>query len=91
MEKVLWYLLAGTRGGETRARIIRALTDRPRNANQLANHLDMDYNTVRYHLDLLVEHNVLETGGGGYGQIYVPTDQFIHHEDTFENITDRME
>jgi len=67
MEKALWYLLAGTRGGENRARIIRVLDDRPRNANQIAEELDVDYNTVRHHLDMLLEHDVIEQGGDDYG------------------------
>ena len=91
MEKVLWYLLAGTRGGANRARVIRALRERPRNANQLADHLDLDYNTVRYHLDMLTDHNVLETSGDEYGRIYLPTDQFEHHAEAFERITDQLE
>lgn len=91
MEKVLWYLLAGTRGGENRARIIRALRERPRNANQLADHLDLDYNTVRYHLDMLTDHDVLEASGDQYGRIYLPTDRFDHHAETFDRITDQLE
>jgi len=61
MEKALWYLLAGTRGGANRARIIRLLDDRPRNANQLAEALEVDYNTIRHHLDVLLDHDVVET------------------------------
>ncbi|MDI9644837.1 MAG: ArsR family transcriptional regulator, partial [Candidatus Verstraetearchaeota archaeon] len=34
---MLGWLIAGTRGGETRAKIIEALREQPRNANQLAN------------------------------------------------------
>ncbi len=91
MRKVLWYLLAGTRGGRTRVRIIRALDDRPRNANQLAGELDLEYNTVRYHLDLLGDHDVVEAGGQDYGQLYFLTDRFEGHRDAFEDITDRLE
>jgi len=91
MEKALWYLLAGTRGGENRARIIRLLDERPRNANQLAGELDVDYNTVRHHLDVLLEHDVLERGGDDYGAMYFLTDRFEHHRETFEEITDQME
>jgi len=91
MEKALWYLLAGTRGGENRARLIRLLDDRPRNANQLAEELDVDYNTVRHHLDVLLDHDVVEQGGDDYGAMYFLTDRFDHHRDTFEQITEQMD
>ncbi len=91
MEKALWYLLAGTRGGENRVRIIRALSERPRNANQLSEALDLEYNTIRYHLEKLQEHDVVETGGDDYGALYFPTDRFERYEEEFERITDRME
>ncbi|SEM98019.1 transcriptional regulator, ArsR family [Halorientalis persicus] len=91
MEKALWYLLAGTRGGENRARIIRTLDERPRNANQLAEHMDVDYNTVRHHLDMLEDHDVVEPGGDDYGQLYFLTDRFEHHRDAFEEIIEHVE
>ncbi|MFC4408520.1 winged helix-turn-helix domain-containing protein [Haloarchaeobius iranensis] len=91
MEKALWYLLVGTRGGKNRVRIIRSIDERPRNANQLAEAIDVDYNTVRHHLEMLVEHNVLEKGGEGYGAMYFLTDQFEHNRETFENVTEHME
>ncbi|MFD1645465.1 winged helix-turn-helix domain-containing protein [Haloarchaeobius litoreus] len=91
MEKALWYLLVGTRGGKNRVRIIRSLDERPRNANQLAEAIDVDYNTVRHHLEMLVEHNILEKGGEDYGAMYFLTDQFEHNRETFENVTEHME
>ncbi|MFC5972012.1 winged helix-turn-helix domain-containing protein [Halomarina salina] len=90
MEKALWYLLVGTRGGANRARIIRALSERPRNANQLSECLNVDYNTVRHHLDMLLEHDVVETGGGDYGKLYFLTDRFERHRDRFEAITEHI-
>lgn len=91
MEKALWYLIAGTRGGENRARIIRALESKPRNANQLATELDVGYNTVRHHLELLVDHDVVETGGDSYGELYFLTDRFERHWSEFEDITETLE
>ena len=91
MEKALWYLLVGTRGGQNRARIIRALSDHPHNANQLAEELDVDYNTVRHHLDMLEEHDVVEPGGSEYGKLYFLTDQFEHARETFEMVTEHVD
>ncbi len=91
MEKALWYLIAGSRGGENRARIIRLLLERPRNANQLAGELNVEYNTVRHHLDTLEDHDVVEPGGTDYGELYFLTDQFEQHREEFERITEHLE
>ena len=61
LEGALWYVLTGTRGGTNRVRLLRALNKRPRNANQLADDLDLDYRTVRHHLDVLVENSTGDT------------------------------
>jgi DNA-binding transcriptional ArsR family regulator len=87
MEKALWYLFAGSRGGTNRVRIVRELAERPRNANDLAKRLDVDYNTITHHLDMLREHDVVEPGDSDYGKLYFLTDQFQHHWDQFEEIT----
>ncbi|HEX9341668.1 MAG TPA: winged helix-turn-helix domain-containing protein [Thermoplasmata archaeon] len=59
LRQLLWYLIAGTRGGFNRARIIEALHERPYNANQLAEALALDYRTIRHHLDLLQENGLI--------------------------------
>ena len=86
MEAALWYVLSGTRGGANRARIIRALDDRPRNANQLAEDLELDYKTVRHHLDVLLENNVVTDSGDDYGKIYLPSEAAQVHWDVVEEI-----
>ena len=91
MEKALWYLLTATRGGENRARIIRALSEKPMNANQLADRLDVGYKTVRHHLEALEDHGVVEAGDSDYAKLYFLTDQFEQHRDTFETITERLD
>lgn len=91
MEQALWYLFAGTRGGTNRVRIVRELDDQPRNANELAEELSVDYNTITHHLDMLEEHNVVEASAHDYGKLYFLTDQFESHQETFEQITDKVE
>jgi len=47
MKKVfLWWLIARSKGGENRARIILELKKRPYNANKLAEQLSLDYKTI---------------------------------------------
>jgi len=91
MEAVLWYVLTGTRGGANRARIIRALDERPRNANQLATDLDLDYKTVRHHLDVLEENDVLTDSGDEYGAVYLPTERARDHWDVIEAIIEQVD
>jgi DNA-binding transcriptional ArsR family regulator len=90
MEGVLWYVLASTRGGENRARILRAVDERPRNANQLAEDLNLDYTTVRHHMDVLVENNVVTKSGDDYGAVYLPTEQSRANWDTVEDVLDTV-
>ncbi|MFB6269802.1 MAG: ArsR/SmtB family transcription factor [Halobacterium sp.] len=91
MEAALWYVLTGTRGGPNRVRLLRALADRPRNANQLADDLDLDYKTVRHHLDVLVDNDIVESSGDEYGAVYLPTDQARDHWNVVEEIIEEVE
>ncbi|QDX41574.1 winged helix-turn-helix domain-containing protein [Salarchaeum sp. JOR-1] len=91
MEAALWYVLTGTRGGPNRARLLRAVDDRPRNANQLADDLDLDYKTVRHHLDVLVENDIVQSSGDDYGAVYLPTERAQTHWETVEDIIEEVD
>jgi len=91
MDTVLWQTLAGTRGGPNRARILRALDDRPRNANQLSEDLDLAYNTIRHHLDVLEDNGVITSSDADYGTIYLPSDRARAHWDTVETVLGKLE
>lgn len=91
MEAALWYVLTGTRGGENRIRLLRALDERPRNANQLADDLDLDYKTVRHHLDVLMDNDVVQNSGDDYGTVYLPTPRARQHWETIETIMERTD
>jgi DNA-binding transcriptional ArsR family regulator len=56
---LMWYLLAGTRGGPNRRRILELLRASPANAHQLAGTLGLDYRTVRHHLRLLESNGAI--------------------------------
>ncbi|MFC6835456.1 ArsR/SmtB family transcription factor [Halomarina ordinaria] len=86
MEGELWYVLGGTRGGPNRARLLQAVAERPRNANQLASELGLDYKTVRHHLEVLQTNGLVRDSGGGYGTVYLPSDRVRTNWETVEEI-----
>lgn len=86
MDGVLWYVLTGTSGGQNRLRLLRALRERPRNANQLAEELDLDYTTVRHHLSVLVDHNLITKTGDTYGVIYQLSPSVLDNWSVIEQI-----
>jgi DNA-binding transcriptional ArsR family regulator len=89
-ERVLQYVLEEMEGGLNRVRILRTLREQPRNANQLAEALDLDYKTVRHHLELLREKDLVERSSDGYGAVYLPTETVKRCWDTVERIADRL-
>lgn len=86
-KRVLWWLLAGSRGGENRARILLKLKERPYNAHQLADAAGLDYKTVRHHLRVLEENQcVAPSGKDQYGAMYFLTAGLEQAWPTFEEI-----
>jgi predicted ArsR family transcriptional regulator len=91
MDGVLWHVLASSRGGPTRVRIVRTLEQRPRNANELAEQLEFDYTTIRHHLDVLQENNVVRKSADAYGAVYLFTEQAESNWDTIEEIIETVD
>ncbi len=94
MNKRLWHLIAGTRGGVNRAKIIWLLRERPSNANVIAESLSLDYKTVRHHLDVLRDNDVvMSTGSGtdnGYATMYALSPRLQTHFEEFLEIWTRF-
>ncbi|MDA4127547.1 MAG: winged helix-turn-helix domain-containing protein [Thaumarchaeota archaeon] len=70
LRRLLWFLLGGSRGGPSRARIIQLLRDKPRNQNQLATDLEMQYKGVQHHVRVLVKSGLIVGTGEKYGITY---------------------
>ncbi len=83
MKRLLNYLIMGTRGGYTRARIIDALKAQSQNAHELTGKLGYDYSTIRHHLDVLVDNNLLVVTGNRYGQLYSLTPELKNNYASF--------
>ena len=75
MKNLLWYLVAGTKGGETRGKIMWLLKKNPSNANKIAAILKLDYKTVRHHLEVLEKNSIITPiNKGNYGAVYFLSD-----------------
>lgn len=61
------------------------------NANQLSETLDLDYKTVRHHLELLEENDVVTTVGGNYGKTYFLTDRMESNLDLLREISEKAD
>ena len=89
-KRLLWWLIAGTRGVVNRARIMILLHKRPYNANQLAELLKLDYKTVRHHLDYLMKHEVIVQQGEGYGSVYYLSSEIDENFESFKEIWEQI-
>ena len=87
MKNLLWYLVAGTKGGETRGRIINFLKKNPSNANKVAEMLKLDYKTVRHHLEILEKNSIITAvNKGRYGAVYFISESMKMNYQIFEDI-----
>lgn len=90
LKYLLGWLIAGTRGGVTRAKIIETLREKPQNANQLANLLEMDYRTIRHHLKVLEKNRIITSAGNGYGTTYFLSPEMEENYGLFEEILNKI-
>ncbi|MCW4046754.1 MAG: winged helix-turn-helix domain-containing protein [Candidatus Bathyarchaeota archaeon] len=90
LKYLLGWLIAGTRGGPTRAKIIETLKETPQNANQLANALNMDYKTIRHHLSVLEKNRIITSVGDKYGATYFLSQVMEDNYPLFEEILNKM-
>ncbi len=90
LKYLLGWLIAGTRGGPTRAKIILALKESPQNANQLATQLKMDYKTMRHHLEVLEKNRIITSVGDRYGATYFLSQMMEDNFSEFEEIAKKI-
>lgn len=90
MKKVLWWLILGTRGGINRAKIIKKLKGRPYNAHQLAEELNVNYRTIRHHIKILEDGEVVKSAGEKYGKMYFLSENMEKNYNDFETIWEQV-
>jgi DNA-binding transcriptional ArsR family regulator len=90
-KRVLWYLIASTKGGANRARIIDLLNSRPSNPNQIATELGIDYKTALHHLKVLIDNGLIITDNkDSYGAVYFLTPLMENNYSSFMEILGKI-
>ena len=84
--RLLWYVLAGSRGGLNRGRIISLLREQPRNVNQLAEALDVHYRVAEHHIRALEKNRIIAPSGERYGKLYFLSPEMEAHILLFDEI-----
>ncbi len=87
-KKLFCFLFVHSRGRTNRIRIMSVLRKTPRNRNQLAIELGMEYKLVQHHIKILEKNNLVKKIGKPYGVTYYISELFINNEIVFDEIVD---
>jgi predicted transcriptional regulator len=86
----LWFLFAGSRGGDNRMKIIDLLKERPYNINQLSESLRLDYKAIQHHISVLQKNNVITKMGEKYGVLYFISNYLEANIEAFNEIKSKI-
>jgi predicted transcriptional regulator len=89
-KRLLWYLFAGSRGGNNRIKIIDLLIERPYNINQLSEALGLDYKAIQHHIVVLEKNNLVSKIGEKYGVVYFISNYLEVNIEAFNEIKSKI-
>lgn len=89
-KNLLFYVFAGSRGGDNRMRIMDSLQSSPKNTNQLANDLGLNYRAIQHHIEVLEKNNLVTKVGEKYGANYFPSVFFEANFEIYNEITSKL-
>ena len=90
-KRLLWYVLAGSRGGTNRGRIINLIRTEPRNVNQLAEALDVHYRVAEHHIRALERNHIVIASGERYGRLYFLSPELEARMHIFDEIWHKIQ
>jgi len=87
---LLWFLFAGTRGGDNRIKILDLLIKNPLNINKISEELQLDYKTIQHHMRILEKNNLITRMGDKYGILYFISNYLDKNIESYYNIKKKL-
>ena len=87
---ILWFIIAGTKGGANRAKILNLIKDTPMNANKIATLLNLDHKTVSHHVKILSKNNLIIKAEKDYAAEYQLTQIMKENQRVLEEIMQKI-
>ena len=88
--RLLWFLFAGTRGGDNRIKILDLLIKNPLNINKISEELQLDYKTIQHHIKILEKNNLVTKIGDKYGALYFISNYLEKNIDSYYEIKKKL-
>lgn len=88
--KELLFLIKVRDGGETTARIIDSILERPYNKNQLSKKLKLDYKTITYHIGIISKYNYITKEKFEKSYYYTPSKKLLKHLNEYNLIKESI-
>ena len=87
---ILWFFIAGSRGGPNRAKILNLLLETPMNAHQISKTLNLDHKTVAHHLKILAKNELIEKAEKTYAAEYQISQIMSKNQDVLKEIMEKI-
>ncbi|MDO9538200.1 MAG: PAS domain S-box protein [Thermoplasmata archaeon] len=87
LKQTFSHVLIGQKGGPKRIQIIELIKERPYNINQLAEIMNLNYRTVKHHMDTLLRNGfVISSKSSGYGEVFFLSPLLEENFNLFEDL-----
>ena len=87
---ILWFIIAGTKGGINRAKILNLIKDTPMNANKIATVLNLDHKTIVHHVKILSKNDLVIKAEKDYAAEYQLTKIMKENQSVLEEIMQKI-
>ncbi len=65
---------------------METLLEEPMNTNQLRKRLELDFRTVKHHLEVLENNDLVVSMGNNYGRMYFASEKLMEDIELFEEV-----